>query len=94
MAEIRERKWPFEEANLTKEQVQEWLANPCTQLVIAIANGEVKETKAGIYRLAEQSSMLNDEQLGRAMRAGSMELLARERIVELLKGADAYASDK
>jgi hypothetical protein len=38
--------------------------------------------------------VLNDEQLGRAMRAESIELLARERFIELLKGADAYASDK
>jgi hypothetical protein len=94
MAEIREPKGTFEAAGLTIEQVQEWLANPCTQLVIAIANGEVEEIKAGICRIAEQSSVLNDEQLGRAMRAESIELLARERFIELLKGADAYASDK
>jgi len=51
MAEIREPKGTFEAAGLTIEQVQEWLANPCSVFIITHRSSFTAETTGQMENL-------------------------------------------
>ena len=94
MAEIRERKGPFEEAGVTIEQVQEWLANPCTIALRANVTEMVSAARIGIHSRAVEGISLTNVQLGDAIRFAVARYQAAEQLNQILEGADAYASDK
>jgi hypothetical protein len=87
MAEFRDVKGPFEAAGLTVEQVQEWLANPCT---IALKERLVREVKDAKLDIIDNARLSNWAQTSISVQR----LNATETALALLEGADAYASDK
>jgi hypothetical protein len=94
MAEIREPKGPLETAGFTIEQVQEWLANPCTIALKARVAEAVKAAQVGIQSRAVEGISLTNVQLGDAIRFAVARFQAAQQLNQILEGADAYASDK
>jgi hypothetical protein len=94
MAELRERRGTFEEANLTVEQVQEWLANPCTIALRCRIKGMLSEATTGVLDAARNFFAQDDANLAEAVRYQQQLLLAVEQVHGILEGANIYASDK
>ena len=94
MAEIRDVKGPIEAAGLTVEQVQEWLANPCTIALKHEADVMLDEASDKITETALNYAASNDSTLAAVMRRMTNEFCAVQKVCELLRGADRYASDK
>jgi hypothetical protein len=92
MAKIRESTSAFERAGIRKEQVQEWLTDPCTMHVVGRLREALTEQREVILRVVKNGSTSTD--IAAEIRALGAQLIALESIEGIFTEADRYASDK
>ena len=94
MAEVRDRIGVFEAVGLSKEAVQEWLANPCTLKLKEACSARIQSTKEALITNATHYATVPDDALAGLVKVDVARVEAAKWMNDIFMEADAYASDK